>query len=396
MARAMSAGWRGVRPVDAVAALRKRWDNGEFLRLHATDGPWRPLSIPLRPPTARQLGDELDAVSTWLQAWQNARHFRLETATVGGRLIGANEVPVRAWVDDAASLWAILAVQEDVGRFDELRDLTRARRLGLEPWLAARPMAALSLGPVWRQLLDVVDWLEANAGPGVYLRQIDVPGVDTKFVERHRSVLGELLDVVLPAGRIDALHPRARFAQRYGLARKPSYVRLRRLDGAPLLLAGPAELGMRVADLAATPLAARWFVVVENETTYLALPPVDGVVALWGAGYATTLLRPVSWLRDRSVAYWSDIDTHGLVMLDRMRSHFPRIRSLLMDHDTLVAHEAHWDDEEVQSSEACKHLSSAEDALFRDLLENRFGNRVRLEQERVRFSRVASALHAFE
>jgi len=28
----------------------------------------------------------------------------------------------------------------------------------------------------------------------MYLRQLDVPGVDTKFIERHRAVLGELLE----------------------------------------------------------------------------------------------------------------------------------------------------------------------------------------------------------
>ena len=35
----------------------------------------------------------------------------------------------------------------------------------------------------------------------MYLRQVDVPGVDTKFIERHKGVLTELLDVQLDPAR---------------------------------------------------------------------------------------------------------------------------------------------------------------------------------------------------
>ncbi len=234
-------------------------------------------------------------------------------------------------------------------------------------------------GSGWRpagrkQLPDVLDWMVDHAGPEVYLRQIDVPGVDTKFVQRYRSELGELLDVVLPAYRVDAAHPRSRFVERYRLARKPSDVRLRRLDESPLLAGGgPAELALRVADLSAMPLECAGVLVVENEVTYLALPRVHGVIAALGEGYVVTRLAPVAWMRDRPMRYWGDIDTHGLLMLDRMRAHFPALRSLLMDHDTLLAHEPHWDTERVQATSSPGHLTPDETALYRDLLEDRFG-----------------------
>ncbi len=179
----------------------------------------------------------------------------------------------------------------------------------------------------------------------------------------------------------------------YRLARKPSYVRMRRLDGSPLLEGGgPAELALRVADVSAMPLACDGVVVVENEVTYLALPHVAGTVAVLGEGYAVTRLAPVTWLRDRSMFYWGDIDTHGLLMLDRMRAYFPDVRSMLMNHDALLAHEPHWDIEPVQSTASPERLASDEAALYRDLLENRFGTKVRLEQERIRFSAVERAL----
>jgi len=390
---ARDARWRGVDPAGAVEVLRAHWAKGHYLRDLATGVAWKPVAVPLRPPTARQVSEDLGAVTTWVEKWHRVRGFRVETATVGGRLLGANALPVRAWVDDPEALWGLLGVGEDVARFHDLCTQTLERRPDVAAWLEANPMAGLRLAPIWPRLLDLLDWMVEHAGPEVYLRQIDVPGVDTKFVERYRSELGELLDVVLPAERVDVAHPRSRFVERYRLARKPSYVRMRRLDGSSLLAGGgPAELALRVTDLSATPLECTRVVVVENEVTYLALPRVEGMVAVLGEGYAVTRLAPLAWLREAPMSYWGDIDTHGLLMLDRMRGHFPQVRSMLMNHDALLAHEPHWDTELVQATASPDRLTQEEAALYRDLLENRFGVQVRLEQERIRFSTVDRAL----
>ena len=44
-----------------------------------------------------------------------------------------------------------------------------------------------------------------------------MPGVDSKFIEAHRGVLGEWLDLVLPPEAVDASAGGvAQFARRYG------------------------------------------------------------------------------------------------------------------------------------------------------------------------------------
>ncbi len=68
-------------------------------------------------------------------------------------------------------------------------------------------------------------WIDERQSPGMYLRQVDVPGVDTKFIEGHRGVLAELLDLQLTPDRIDA--NATGLAARYRFRRKPSYVRFR-------------------------------------------------------------------------------------------------------------------------------------------------------------------------
>ena len=171
----------------------------------------------------------------------------------------------------------------------------------------------------------------------MYLRQVDVPGVDTKFIERHRGVLTELLDAQLDPSRVDAAAPD--FAGRYGFLRKPGYVRFR-VAGR---FRGFSELSVRADEFTAAhlPGVTRAYV-VENEITYLAFPlPADAIV-IFGGGYAVAVLEPLGWLADLDVVYWGDIDTHGFAILNRLRHRFPHARSMLMDRATLLAHRDQW------------------------------------------------------
>ncbi|WP_031034615.1 DUF2220 domain-containing protein, partial [Streptomyces sp. NRRL WC-3725] len=104
-------------------------------------------------------------------------------------------------------------------------------------------------------------------------------------------------------------------------------------------------------------------IVLENEITYLSLPPTPGATALLGSGYAASLLRHLPWLADIDLWYWGDIDTHGFAILSRVRSHFPHTRSFLMDRHTLLAHRAHWGEEKNQTTEPPTHLAPAEAQL---------------------------------
>ena len=98
------------------------------------------------------------------------------------------------------------------------------------------------------------------------------------------------------------------------------------------------------------------------------------------------------WLDERTVVYWGDIDTHGFRILDRLRDHFPRARSMLMDRATLLAHETQWVDEPSPIRDPLTRLTEAEQALYHDLVEDSFGPAVRLEQERVSYAAITKTL----
>src|SRR5437879_8458298 len=118
---------------------------------------------------------------------------------------------------------------------------------GLVPWLTGHPLRALRLADDWGRLLATVRWIEQRQAPSMYLRQVDVPGVDTKFIERHKGVLAELLDAQLDPSRVAPGAPD--FAGRYGFLRRPGYVRFRVAGGCR----GFSELSVRTDEFTAAP-----------------------------------------------------------------------------------------------------------------------------------------------
>ena len=133
----------------------------------------------------------------------------------------------------------------DAGRFAVLLETTRRRQPGLLPWLEKRPLKALELAERWPLLLDIVEWLQAHPSPAIYLRQVDIPGVHSKFIEAHRGVLAELFDCVLAPEPIDGgLGGVNQFNARYGFRDKPVRLRFRVLDAArsPLSVAGLSDI----------------------------------------------------------------------------------------------------------------------------------------------------------
>jgi hypothetical protein len=75
--------------------------------------------------------------------------------------------------------------------------------------------------------------------------------------------------------------------------------------------------------------------IVENKVNLLTLPMLPETIGLGGLGNAVTDLRYLSWLNDKEVWYWGDIDVDGFEILSRLRAFLPRTRTLMMDSQTV-------------------------------------------------------------
>src|SRR5690625_556804 len=352
------------------------WRSGRLLSMELSGEELFPRRLALKVPTARDLSDRFPEARNWIADLEGgARHYRLVQKTVNNRVMGRNTVPAEAWVDSRADALAWLGRQRDAELFASMVALTRQQQPELLAWLERRPLNALELAGDWPRLLAVVGWLRRNPRPGVYVRQVDLPGVDTKFIERHRGVLAELLDLVLPEAAVAAdATGVGRFEQRYGFLPKPGRVRFRLLDPALVQATIPQLQGITELDLsltaeafAALQLPVEHVFITENEVNFLAFPPVRAGMVIFGSGYALELCSGASWLRDARVHYWGDIDTHGFAILDRLRAVLPHAESLLMDRATLEAHQEQWSREPKAQVRALPRLTQAEARLYDDL-----------------------------
>ena len=152
------------------------------------------------------------------------------------------------------------------------------------------------------------------------------------------------------------------------------------------------EATVHTDEFAALRLPQRRVLVVENEASYLGLPELADTLIIFGSGIALTTLKAVTWPAEGELLSWGDVDTYGFAILDQLRTRFDHVRSILMDHHTLLAHRRQWVIEPRPTARPLLHLSDPEAELYTDLIEDRFGHHVRLEQERIRFSVVRAAV----
>ena len=385
-------------PNDVRAQVQRLWDRGRILAARLGAEPLFPLALRLSRPEVRELSDRFAEARDWIRTLEEGSKkatgvgYEIVYAEVNHRQLGLNRVLQSLLVPREADALALIGKRRQSDAFDRLVETTKATHPELLSWLAKRPLDLLDHADDWVRLLSVVSWFRNHPRPGIYARQIDVEGVHTKFIETHRRLLAELLDLVLPAEHIDqqAIGAQA-FERRLGLLCKPALLRFRVLDQS-LRVQGLEDVSTPIAQFARLDLPARRVFIVENEINGLAFPQAEASIILFGLGYGVDRLGLVPWLQDKAIYYWGDLDTHGFAILDSLRAVFPNARSFLMDRQTLLSHRPLWVEEPEPSQVPLSRLTEDENKVFEDLRFDRLGHRVRLEQERIAFGHVARTL----
>jgi hypothetical protein len=378
---------------DVVSLLRKRWDRGLYVGAFCGATTWQPVPVPLRCPTAADVLHRFDDVRRWSDKWhrevsRGLNGPRIEYRALKSRSVGENRVPSKVWVDTPDQLCELIGTSSQRRSLEEVLEMTCSFCPELVAWVREHPLAAIANHGLWAKALATVRWMAEHDTAQLYLRQLDVGGVDTKFVERNAKLLEQLLAVLAPQ-RVRPSTPD--IALRLGFRPKPDYVRLRFLGPQPTWPPGVSEVRLRADELPGAGIRASTVFIVENEISYLAFPLVVDSIVTFGSGYALEPARTGAWLEARRVVYWGDIDTHGFAILNNLRQQYSHVVSVLMDRATLLAHSSQWVREDLPISRPLPHLNSAEAELYRDLVEDCYGPSVRLEQERIRFSFVDKA-----
>jgi hypothetical protein len=419
-----------LRPKEVVARVRAHWAR-QHRAWFDEGGSW-PLTVSLVPPTERQFLAAAAQIRAWVQAWGDWREegqvlwetrawpkageqrlpiaLQFTAPDQVARLLGEHarwarararreqwlerwpqlsEAPAGAGAEDDDALFGLGSADADEDQVDpgfnqEAGEAQAAESVEL---LTAQPSG---LGRYFKELADydaadferltsVLDWFLANPTSGLYIRELPIMGVDTKWLQdRPRLVvrlLARLKGVALPTDLHEAC----------GLRRPPTTVWLKVL--CPQLreeTGGLTSIEAPLAEISQLKLRPRAVLVLENQTTGWALPDVPGTVAFIKLGHAVSVLADVPWLQGVPVVYWGDIDTHGLVIVARARRALGTVRSVLMDEETIQRYRLLCVREpKPHASIDFEEWTQDERHVFAALRSNAWGENVRLEQERL-------------
>lgn len=378
----------------------------------------RPLGRVTETEAAHDLADLKRLCGEW-RRWGELPGWTVTWSPVRWRRLGVEaEVPVKVSVDSAAALLRALYPlhPEDVPspevwntarrrllalieRFAPLENIPpaerqkegRARigRLAKALWSRSALNAAVFTDEDFRRLVDLAAWLIENPDSGLFVREIPVEGVDTKWFEARRWQLFRLWNFAQQENGREGASSIVTFFRVAGMREKPFFVRVRH---AQHWTGGDPEdvVQLTLERLASNPSDSPVVLIIENEQTGLSVEAPESVPILIGLGYGVCALRNIPWLAERRILYFGDIDTHGLAILAECRRMFPQTESVLMNRSVWKEWRRLAAFEPVPAAKRPAELTPEEAALYDELS----AVQGRLEQERIPLAAVNHSVEA--
>lgn len=361
-------------PDELAARLTRQWHNADLREQRLLNAANWPLRIPIGRPDGGTIRDNIGRVRHHLQRWREVTVGKTEWQAVRFRSASEEiEVPV-SWVLSSPSEWMQATGNSEVRREYQLLSCLAA---GLDERFHSLIIRrrSLVLGKPESEVIQcgrLALELSPGCAAGKPLRALSVEGIDSKFFERNRQLIVQMLDTLF-GGQVSETGLKAFLdAEDEG----HHWLLVADLEGQLLPF---SQLRIRASELQNTPLPGQYLLLVENERCLHQLPPTPGAIAVLGSGLNLSWLQ-AGWLKDKTIAYWGDLDTWGLTMLARAKEYLPQLTPLLMTEAVFEEFQKEKAVTEPQPAEsiAPPGLSACEVDLYNTLTRAKRG---RLEQE---------------
>lgn len=302
--------------------------------------------------------------------------YSIEYQKVKTRRHGEQDIPVSIAFQTEHDYLKYIGKEQETTDFRKDVEVILSSFPELYDWVCRYPNKVLDNHKIWGDLLKVCSYFKGNLKPQLYIRELPIQ-VDTKFIERNKGIIKELLDIII-AGAVNT--DETRFEIRFNLRYDEPVVRFRVLDKAmsQALFSGIDDLSVPISQFQEVEIPVEAIYIVENKMNMLTFPPIQKSIVVWGHGFGVDVLKDVAWLMSKKIFYWGDLDAQGFQILSEIRTHFPQVESFLMDRETFDR----FYDEGIGTEtnvEKVMCLTPEEKELF-DFL--RSGN-YRLEQEKI-------------
>ncbi|MGF1684209.1 Wadjet anti-phage system protein JetD domain-containing protein [Photobacterium minamisatsumaniensis] len=298
--------------------------------------------FPIMPMTTQVFEKNINRLTEFYTAWND--HFLNEYAQWQDRCFqkwGNQRYPKELSFENIETPFQLTGLLPDL---EQLLDKYKAllllnKRLSLLPKKCGQWFVKASMIDV-KHLTNTVEWFIENPNSGLYMRQVDIEGVHTKWIEQNITSLFTALKL------INNDDTESNFEAYTGLVTPPATVRFR-LIGSELddLFHGATDITMPVKDLNIIgsklgPLCST-IVILENEKPGLYFDNIEQGMCIFGLGNAVTILEQVDFIRQcPNILYIGDLDIEGLYILNRLRKRIPQVESRYMNIQTFIDNDA--------------------------------------------------------
>lgn len=303
--------------------LEKHWPDSILAEVRGDADPRWPWNVTLTSLSGQTLNEQWSDVWRWILSWNAWAEANGCTLTVANRRVGGatRSIPSRVAIPDVETA----AAASDAG-WPERLDTARRRARILHDEFPETLTSGLLRGAA--QLSDVdfdlaraaAAWFRQYNAAGLTARQVPIAGLHAKWLDRNMRVVTGL------SGRTEL-----------GLVTRPSRVHFSYLDGDWIRHGNRRRDSVALDEPHQPPgYQPQVILITENKDSALFFPEITDGIVVEGNGNAAMRLARIPWIvACPRIFYWGDLDAHGLVILDRLRSTGIDAESILMDQATL-------------------------------------------------------------
>lgn len=259
--------------------------------------------------------------------------YQLMWEKTNNRQLGENEFIRKIYFETAKDFLKFIRKETDFEVFKVQRQIIVSTFPSLEQWILKHPLKVIEHATKWGDLLKVCQYFLQNPNPNLYIRQLPIDNLHTKFIEENKPIITSLLNFILPPESINATTND--FEKRFGLLESESLIRFRLLDKT-LYINELSELALPISQFRTLYVQDKieQIFIVENQMCFLTFPKIPQSIIIFGCGKAVSNLEKIDWVRHKQVYYWGDFDVEGFEILSILRRFKPDAISLMMDFES--------------------------------------------------------------
>lgn len=361
------------------------------------------LTKPAEPPYFRMVlkrpeetEEDWNALLSWSDYWRHPVKdssgrplWHIDEKGKNTKSFGRQTLPVRVFVDRPEDAFTLLSMNGEKREFLSRLKEVDEKNGALKEWFI-HYYPRIRSEEFYPLFFPIADFFKKQEEKGGYLRELSIPGVDTKFLEKHAFLVRTLWNALFPENQVDS---NEEMKEKLFIKEVPTPAICARSLDDTMLFCGVRKFFLSNDEVARFNPPHKRIFITENKVNGYTFPDAKGSLILFGMGYGVLeLARQAKWLEKKEIYYWGDLDADGFNILSALRHILPNVHSFLMDRDTLLAYVDRKIRDTGNTSVIPDRLTVSEKMAWKEIHDHGW----RLEQERIPSDEVEWAVEQLE